>query len=131
MLSLLENVFAHETSEHDEDRLNAVEDEVHDETRKDFTRNSARHCQRDAQQRYREDYSNVVAILKDVHAREEERHERDGDAHARGSFEGAIEQAAVDQLFSKRRGENRDERCSHASVDRTLDEEVEICLAFT
>src|SRR4051794_3653301 len=66
--SLLENVFVYETTQHDQHRLNAVEDDVHDESRKDFAGNGSRHRQRDAQQSDHNDYSDVVAVLKDVHA---------------------------------------------------------------
>src|SRR5215211_7206388 len=97
--SLLENVFVDEAAQNDEDRLNAVENEVDYKGRKDFTTDCARHRQGDAQQRYNSNNGDVVAVLKDVHACEQQRHNSDCDAHSRRFFECAIEQAAVDHLF--------------------------------
>lgn len=111
--------------------MNTVEDEVNDKRRKKFTRDGARHRQREAQHGYDDDYGDVVPVLKDVHAGEQQRHDRDRDAHARRFFKGAIEQAAVDQLFSERRGKHRHERGGQACVDGALDEDIEICLAFS
>src|SRR5689334_2786982 len=64
---------AEERREHDHDRLDAVEDEVNYERRKELAGVRTHKRERKTQQRDHDDDRDVVLVLKDVHAREQQR----------------------------------------------------------